>query len=117
VYKSSLKNKYMRTKTFLKTASLAMFIAIALPASSSIIVPASSKTNNSAKTEDSRPQQLLQRLQDIKSMNKSELTRTERKELRNEVKEIRKEARTISGGVYLSAGAIIIIILLLLLLL
>jgi len=107
----------MRTKTFLQTASLAIFIAIALPASSSIIAPVSSKTNNSAKTEDPRPQQLLQRLQDIKSMNKSELTRTEKKELRNEVKEIRKEARTISGGVYLSAGAIIIIILLLLLLL
>ena len=107
----------MRTKILLRIASLIMLVAIALPASSSIIIPGSTKTNNSAKTEDPRAQQLLQRLQDIKSMNKSELTRMEKKELRKEVKEIRREAGTISGGVYLSAGAIIIIILLLILLL
>jgi hypothetical protein len=107
----------MRTKIFLRLASLIMFVTITLPASSAVIVPLSSKTNNSAKAEDPRAQQLLQRLQYIKSINKTDLTRAERKDLRTEVKEIRKEARAISGGIYLSAGAIIIIILLLLLLL
>jgi hypothetical protein len=50
-------------------------------------------------------------------MNKSEMTRLEKKSLRNEVKDIKKEMKVMSGGVYLSVGAIIIVILLLILLL
>ena len=107
----------MRVKNFLHIASLVMFIAIALPASSAIIVPGSPKSNGPAKTEDTRAQQLIQRLEEIKGMDKSELTRLEKKNLRNEVKEIKKEMRATSGGVYLSVGAIIIVILLLILLL
>jgi len=67
--------------------------------------------------ENPRAQHLVQRLEDIKSLNKSEMTRLEKKNLRKEVKEIKKEMKAISGGVYLSVGAIIIIILLLILLL
>ncbi len=104
-------------KNMLRIASLAMLIAIAVPANSSIIVPAPSQTNSPARTEDPRAQQLLQRLEAIKGMNKSELTRLEKKSLRKEVKEIRKELKEVKGGVYLSVGAIIIIILLLILIL
>lgn len=107
----------MRVKNFLQIASLVMLIAIALPASSSIIGPGSSNSNGPAKTEDARAQQLIQRLEEIKGMNKSEMTRLEKKSLRNEVKEIKKEMKVMSGGVYLSVGAIIIVILLLILLL
>ena len=85
-----------------------------MPASASTIVPAAS--NSSEKTIDPRAQQLLQRLEDIRSMDKSELTSLEKKSLRKEVKEIKKEMKKISGGIYLSVGAIIIIILLLILL-
>ena len=107
----------MRVKNFLRIASLAMIISIALPASSAIIVPDSPKSKGPAKTENTRAQQLIQRLEEIKGMDKSELTRLEKKSLRNEVKEIKKEMRVVSGGVYLSVGAIIIVILLLILLL
>ena len=107
----------MSTKKILRLASLVMFIAIAIPASSAIVVPVSSQANSSAKMEDPISQQLLQRLEDIKGMNKSELTRLEKKGLRKEVTGIKKEMKAISGGVYLSVGAIIIIILLLILLL
>lgn len=89
-------------------------MAITLPASSSMIVPDAGQTNSAAKTEEPRAQQLLQRLEEIRDMNKSELTRLEKKSLRKEVKEIKKEMK---GGVYLSVGAIIIIILLLILIL
>src|SRR6476646_6770830 len=51
------------------------------------------------------------RLEEIKNMDKSELTRSEKKELRKEVRAIKSELRTTSNGVYLSIGAIIIIIL------
>ena len=107
----------MITKKFLRIAPLAILLAIAIPASSAIIVPGTPGTNSSAKTENPRAQQLLQRLEDIKDMNKTELTGSEKKNLRKEVRSIKKEMKTISGGVYLSVGAIIIIILLLILLL
>lgn len=57
------------------------------------------------------------RVQEIKSMDKSNLTKAERKALRQELRSMKKEAKAIGGGVYLSIGAIIIIILLLILLL
>jgi hypothetical protein len=59
---------------------------------------------------------LLARLNEIKEMDKSNLSSSDRKELRKEVKSLRTNLKEKSGGVYLSVGAIIIIILLLILL-
>jgi hypothetical protein len=50
-------------------------------------------------------------------MDKSELSSVEKKELRKEVRTIKKELKATGNGVYLSIGAILIIILLLILLL
>ena len=107
----------MIVKKFLRIASLVILIAITLPASSSMIATDAGQTNSAAKTEEPRAQQLLQRLEEIKGMDKSELTRLEKKNLRKEVKEIKKEMKAVKGGIYLSVGAIIIIILLLILIL
>lgn len=63
-----------------------------------------------------RAEEIKRRVYEIKEMDKSNLTRVERKELRKELKEMKKEARAIQG-IYLSVGAIIIIILLLILIL
>lgn len=60
---------------------------------------------------------MLNRLEEIKEMDKSNMSRSEKKELRKEVKTIKANLRATSNGVYLSVGAIIIIILLLILLL
>lgn len=62
-------------------------------------------------------QVMLDRLEEIKEMDKSALSRTEKRELRKEVRSIKKELRSTGNGVYLSVGAIIIIVLLLILLL
>jgi hypothetical protein len=62
-------------------------------------------------------QALIKRLEEIKAMDKSDMTRAEKRSLRKEVKDIRAELRSTSNGIYLSIGAIIIIILLLILLL
>ncbi|MGZ0017063.1 hypothetical protein [Yeosuana sp. AK3] len=59
---------------------------------------------------------LLNRIDEIKAMDKSTLKSSERKELRKEVREIKKEIKAKGGGLYLSAGAIIIILLVLLIL-
>ena len=62
-----------------------------------------------------RAQELTNRLIEIRDMDKSNLTISEKKELRKEVKEIKKDRRR--NGIYLSVGAVIIIILLLIILL
>jgi hypothetical protein len=59
----------------------------------------------------------LDRLNEIKAMDKSEMTSTEKKALRKEVKVIKSSLRDSNSGIYLSVGAIIIIVLLLILLL
>jgi hypothetical protein len=115
--KSTFKNQTMITKKNLRIASLAFFMAITLPASSTLIAPSSFQTNSAPNTENTRAQQLEQRLEEIKNIDRSEMTRLEKKSLRKEVKAIKKEGKGGSSGVYLSVGAIIIIILLLILLL
>lgn len=60
---------------------------------------------------------LMLRLNKIKNMDKSNLSSSERKALRKELRTMKRQAKESSGGVYLSIGAIIIIILLLILLL
>jgi hypothetical protein len=60
---------------------------------------------------------LIERLNEIEAMDKSKLSRTERKQLKTEVKTIKAQLKQISGGVYLSAGALIIVIILLILIL
>ncbi|WP_442589994.1 hypothetical protein ACSBL2_01915 [Pedobacter sp. AW31-3R] len=62
-------------------------------------------------------EKITNRVEEIKAMDKSDLSRSERKELRKELKEMKQQARAMGGGVYLSVGAIIIIILLLILIL
>ena len=65
--------------------------------------------------EKSDDDALLLRLKEIKAMDKSNLSASEKRSLRKEVRTLKHEAK--GGGVYLSVGAIIIIILLLILLL
>lgn len=63
-----------------------------------------------------RAEEIKSRVYEIRDMDKSNLSRVERKALRKELREMKKEARAIQG-IYLSVGAIIIIILLLILIL
>jgi len=64
-----------------------------------------------------RLEEIRARVSAIKEMDKSGLSRSERKAVKKELREMRKESKEMKGGVYLSIGAIIIIILLLILIL
>lgn len=108
----------------MKLKRIIFFLFIAM--SASVITPAfaadgDQKANTEKTEKDANAQQLMNRLQEIRNMDRSNLTSTEKKELRKELKEMKKEARKADrdrrGGIYLSVGAIIIIILLLILLL
>lgn len=59
---------------------------------------------------------MLNRLEEIKALDKSTLSRSERKELRKEVRTIKKDLRAAGNGLYISSGAIIIILLLIIIL-
>ena len=62
-------------------------------------------------------QSMLNRLEEIKALDKSKLNSIQKKEIRKEIKTIKSQLKTTNNGVYLSIGAIIIIILLLILIL
>lgn len=64
-----------------------------------------------------RLEEIRGRVNEIRNMDRSEMTKAERKALKKELRDMNKEAKAIKGGVYLSVGAIIIIILVLILIL
>lgn len=83
-----------------------------------LVSPVFADANPTSKTEVPKEvlaKQIETRLVEIRNMDKTNLSTSEKKELRKEVKDLKKQAR--SNGIYLSIGAIIIIILLLILLL
>lgn len=88
----------------------------------STAVNANPVLNDKPKTELTTEQkaeieQITKRVKEIKAMDKSALTKVERRALKNEVKELKRRADFLSQNVTLSLGAIIIILLLLILIL
>jgi len=57
------------------------------------------------------------RLNEIDAMDKSNLTASEKKSLRKEVRGIKRDIQRADGGVYVSVGALLLIIILLIILL
>ena len=103
----------MNVKKLLRTALIVVCITLSMPAISNAMTP---ETDITAPAKTDKTVDIMVRLQEIKDMDKSGLSRTEKKDLRKEVKEMRHAIKTSKNGVYLSVGAIIIIILLLILL-
>lgn len=69
------------------------------------------------KVESAEANAMIARLHEIKAMDKSNMTSSEKKQLRKEVRTLKANITQLGGGVYLSVGAIIVILLLLILLL
>ena len=99
----------MRLKTIISALFIAMCLTMVIPTFANTLPP----VNETPKEQLAK--QINSRLMEIKNMDKTDMTRAEKKELKKEVKELRAQAK--SNGIYLSVGAIIIIILLLILLL
>lgn len=92
---------------------LAMLIIASFGAFSSDLYPLTPPVRENS---EQRVHQLERRLEEIRSMDKNTLSRAEKKELRMEVHAIKKEMKTMTGGVYVSIGALIIIAFLLIIL-
>jgi hypothetical protein len=95
------------------------FKAVGIVILLSLVAPFSADAHLARPTErrENRAVQLENRLKEIKALDKKSLSNSEKKVLGTEVREIKKQLAAISGGVYLSIGAILLIALLLILLL
>ena len=68
--------------------------------------------------KEARIAEIKARVEEIKDMDRSKLSSADRKELRQELRDMNKEARAIgNGGIYISLAGILIIILVLILIL
>jgi hypothetical protein len=67
--------------------------------------------------ESAEAKALVTRLDEIKAMDMSKLKSAEKKDLRKETRSIRRELKTISGGVYVSAGVLIVVLIILVIIL
>jgi hypothetical protein len=80
------------------------------PSSPVATKPPETKESAEAKT-------LILRLDEIKAMDMSKLKSADKKDLRKEVRSIKRELKTISGGVYVSVGVLIVVLIILVVLL
>ena len=100
-------------KNLFKAALLILLVSVA-PA-----LPAKNITRTAVVTstmDAAEAQKLVNRLEELKAMDKSTMTRTQKRAARNEVKSIQKTMSS-GGGVYLSVGAVILFVILLIILL
>jgi hypothetical protein len=73
------------------------------------------KTENKMSEEEMA--RLTKRVEEIRDMDKKDLTLKEKRALKNELKEIKENVKSNGGYVYIGAGALIIIVILLIILL
>lgn len=71
---------------------------------------------NTKASEVAEVKALELRLNELKEMDKTKMSSSDKKSMRKEVRSINRRMHDIGGGLYISAGAIIIILLLLLIL-
>ncbi len=105
----------MTIKNFFKIAPLLLAVAFALPVKTSAAIntiPVSDSTENAKMLSG-----IISRVTEIQNMDKSNLSASEKKQLKKELVEMKQKAGSLDQRVYLSVGAIIIIILLLILIL
>ena len=85
-----------------------------------VAAPAIDENSKKEKTELTEAQkerlaEIEARVDEIKAMDFSAMSKDEKKDVRMELKDMKEEAKRAGGGVYISVGAIIIILLILIL--
>jgi N-acetylmuramic acid 6-phosphate (MurNAc-6-P) etherase len=103
----------MKTKLFF---ALLMVFALSAPATfgaNSKSVTTDKKENKLSEEEVTR---LTKRVEEIRDMDKTNMTKIEKRELRKELKATKENVRKDGGYVYIGAGTLILIIILIILL-
>lgn len=108
----------MKKKIYLlSTALMLTLFASQLRAATVVAEPVAKEITLTDEQKEVKLQAIKTRVEEIKAMDKSQLSKEQKQELKSELKTMKTQARAMGGGVYLSVGAIIIIILLLILIL
>jgi hypothetical protein len=107
------KTTFMKTNRLLQSMLVVFLITIGTP----VLATVNKNVTPATETPEQKLERFNKRIEEIKTMDKSTMSRSERKALKREVREIRDEVKALSGGVYISIGALLIVILLLILLL
>ena len=105
----------MKKLTVSIMTALLMFTFMSTPLKATETNP--TPISETAKANEAAINTLTLRLQEIKAADKSNMSAAEKKELRKETRAIKGQMRQLSGGVYVSAGAVILIAILLIVLL
>ena len=105
-------------KTFLVAAAIMLSTLVSPTLKAALVVSTTTTTATVSSADLAKENTLIARVNEIKAMDKSNMSQSEKKGLRKELRSLKTQLKSVSGGgVYLSVGAIIIIILLLILLL
>lgn len=108
----------MKKKIYLLSAALMLtFSASNLRAATVVSEPIAKEITLTDAQKEIKLQAIKERVEEIKAMDKSQLNKEQKQELKSELKTMKTQARAMGGGIYLSVGAIIIIILVLILIL
>ena len=112
----------MSTFKLLKSKVSAMLFMITFMVTSTVAmgaetsVKSTSENAATSQNEKAHAEQLISRIHEIASLNKKELNREERSQLKKEVTGIKKELKELGGGVYISATLLVVILILIILL-
>jgi hypothetical protein len=85
--------------------SLSLFQSIAFASEKKIIPDTVNKNEIPAEVK-----RMLNRLEEIKTVDKSSMSRLEKKELRKEAREIKADLKASNSSVYLAIGGLVIIV-------
>ncbi len=100
-----------------KSVFYAMFMAFTLSAIPTTLQAAENSPVSKTIPEDvpKEVRVMINRLEEIKELDRSDMNRSERKALREEVRTLKSAVKAAGYGIYISAGAVIVILLILLL--
>ena len=113
----------MKIRNFLTILSLALLMTVAFSFTSRAAAHTATATTVAGPGDEEKAKNdalaahIISRVNEIDRMDKTNLSPAEKKELRKELNDLKKQADGLDKRVYLSIGAIIIIILLLILIL
>jgi hypothetical protein len=105
----------MKNTIKISAINILLFVCLAINPQTALATKPSNETPLST-SDKATISHIESRLVEIKALNKSELSSTEKKSLRQEVREMQKKSAKISGGIFISAGAVILILVLIIIL-
>ena len=92
--------------------ALTVVLSLTTISTNAAMVATSQPSEETREQTDSRLAEIKQRVEEIRAIDKSQLSKSERRNLRHELKDMNRELKRREGGIYISTAAIIAAVLL-----